>query len=212
MRGARFERSRVEPTRRPYDIERLTDVALAVFARRGFDGASMDDVARAAGITKAAIYHHARSKEELLDRGLRRALEALEAVFDESGAVEGAAVDRLRYVVRRVAALAVEVLPELTVLVRVRGNTACGRSAIERRRNFDRRVSALVRAAQETGEVDRSLDARVAVRLIFGMCNSIVEWYRPGGALSGAAVAETVVRLVFDGALAPGARSRFESV
>jgi len=47
----------VEP-RKPYDIDSLTDVALRVFAERGYDGASMDDVARAAGITKASIYHH----------------------------------------------------------------------------------------------------------------------------------------------------------
>jgi AcrR family transcriptional regulator len=188
----------MEQPRRPYDIDRLTDVALAVFAQRGFDGASMDDVARAAGITKAAIYHHVSGKEELLERGLRRALEALFAMLDEPGASEGRPIDRLRYIVRRVAELAIEVLPELTVLVRARGNSDTERNAIERRRAFDAIVAGIVRAAQEAGEFDPALDAAIVVRLIFGMCNSIVEWYRPHGRYTSSDIADAVVRIVFE--------------
>jgi AcrR family transcriptional regulator len=191
--------------RRPYDIDRLTDVALGVFAQRGFDGASMDDVARAAGITKAAIYHHVSGKEELLERGLRRALEALYAVLDEPAAAEGRPIERLRHILRRVAELAVALMPELTVLVRVRGNSETERHAIERRRGFDAIVVAIVRAAQEAGEFDPSLEAAVVVRLMFGMCNSIVEWYRPHGRFSGSQIADAVERMIFTG-VAPAAR------
>lgn len=189
----------MEVRRRPYDLDRLTDVALGVFAERGFDGASMDDVARAAGITKAAIYHHVASKEELLARGLKRALEALFSVLNEPEARSGTAGERLRHILRRVATLALHVLPELTVLVRVRGNSATERDAIARRRAFDRTVSALVREAQAAGEFDPSLDASLVVRLVFGMCNSLVEWYRPEGPTAGADIADAVVRIVFDG-------------
>lgn len=189
----------MEPRRRPYDLDRLTDVAFAVFAERGFDGASMDDVARAAGISKAAIYHHVASKEALLERGLGRALEALFAILDESGARTGDPERRLRYIVRRVAALALDVLPELTVLVRVRGNSAVERYARARRQAFDRRVAALVREAQEAGVCDPALDASLVVRLIFGMCNSLVEWYRPGHALTSPAIVDTVEHVVFEG-------------
>ena len=124
--------------RSQYDIDSLTDGALRVFAERGFEGASMDDVARSARITKAAIYHHVSGKEELLERG--------------------------------------------------------------RDREFDALVAALVREAQAAGDVDPALDGGLVVRLIFGMCNSLVEWYRPGGALSAAAIVAAVVHVVFDGA------------
>jgi AcrR family transcriptional regulator len=189
----------VEQPRRPYDLDRLTDVALRVFAERGFDGASMDDVARAAGITKAAIYHHVSSKEALLERGLRRALEALFALLEEPGARDGRPIERLRYVVRRVVQLAIDVLPELTVLVRVRGNSPTERAALERRRRFDGAVAAIVREAQAAGEFDPALDAALFVRLAFGMCNSIVEWYRPGGRLTPDALADAAVKFVFEG-------------
>ena len=188
--------------RRPYDLDALTDVALRVFAERGFDGATMDDVAAAAGITKAAIYHHVSGKEALLARGLERALDALFGALEEPGAREGRAIDRLRYVIRRVAELALAVSPELTVLVRVRGNSETERRAIARRRAFDRVVTELVGEAQAAGAVAAGLDASLTVRLIFGMCNSLVEWYRPHGKLATSAIAEAVVDLVCNGMMA----------
>ncbi|MDQ2909001.1 MAG: TetR/AcrR family transcriptional regulator [Candidatus Eremiobacteraeota bacterium] len=208
MNDGRTEQERdpsEKPSRRPYDLDGLTDVALRVFAERGFDGATMDDVAAAAGITKAAIYHHVAGKEALLARGLERALDALFATLDDPQMREGPAIERLRHLVRRVAAVALDVLPELTVLVRVRGNSVSERRAIQRRREFDRVATELVRQAQREGDIPAALDPALAVRLIFGMCNSLVEWYRPGGRLAPGAVIETLVDLTFQGLDGAGA-------
>jgi AcrR family transcriptional regulator len=184
--------------RRSYDIDSLTDVALSVFARKGFDGATMDDVARAAGITKAAIYHHVPGKAALLERGLNRALDALFAILAEPQAAGGAPLARLRFIVQRVALTTLRLLPELSVLFRVRGNSPVEVRAIERRREFDGIVADLVADAQRDGTARSDLDPRLAARLIFGMSNSMVEWYRPGGASAGR-LAATVEALVFLG-------------
>ena len=111
--GRGFRTSANVEARKPYDIETLTEIALRVFAARGYDGASMDDVARAAGITKASIYHHVAGKEALLERGLRRALDALFAVLREPEATSGAAIARLRHIVARVAEITLALQPEL---------------------------------------------------------------------------------------------------
>lgn len=185
--------------RRPYDIDTLTDVALRVFAERGYDGASMDDVARAAGITKASIYHHVSGKEALLERGLSRALDALFAILAEPDVQRGRAFERLRLIVTRVAETTLRLLPELTVLFRARGTSKSERTALERRREFDRVVTDLVRAAQRDGDLRADLDPRLVVRLVFGMSNSVVEWYRPGGMLGAEHVTATVVGMVFEG-------------
>jgi AcrR family transcriptional regulator len=187
----------MEP-RKPYDIDSLTDVALRVFADRGYDGASMDDVARAAGITKASIYHHVSGKEELLERGLSRALDALFAILKEPAALDGRAVDRLRHIVERVAETTLRLLPELTVLFRVHGASKSERNALERRRAFDRHVTEIIEQAQREGDVRRDLDPRLVARLIFGMSNSVVEWYR-SGSLTREAIAHAVVAITFDG-------------
>jgi AcrR family transcriptional regulator len=44
----------------------LVDAARVVFARKGFDGASLDEIAATAGYTRGAIYKHFRGKEDLL--------------------------------------------------------------------------------------------------------------------------------------------------
>jgi AcrR family transcriptional regulator len=189
-------------SRKPYDIDSLTDVALRVFAERGYDGASMDDVARAAGITKASIYHHVSGKEALLERGLGRALDALFAILEETAAREGSALARVRHIVTRVAETTLRLRPELTVLFRAHGSSKSERDALERRRAFDRIVTGLLVQAQREGDVRDDLDPRLTTRLVFGMSNSIVEWYRSGSSLGGQTVVKAIVALAFEGIVA----------
>jgi AcrR family transcriptional regulator len=179
-------------------------VVVSVFISRGYDATSMDDLARATGLTKSSFYHHVSGKEELLRRAVARAVDALFAVLVEPASVDGRAVDRLEHVVRRSVDVLAAELPYVTVLLRVRGNTAAERWALNRRREFDRRLSALVRAAVDEGDVRADLDPALLTRLLFGMVNGVAEWYRPNGARRSSAVADTLVRLAFDGLRRPG--------
>lgn len=185
---------------RPYDIDSLTDIAFRLFARRGFDATSMDEIAKAAAITKASIYHHAPGKEALLARGLDRALAALFAVLEEPAVREGPPRARLEAIVARVAETTMRMLPEVSVLFRVRGNSKTEREAMERRRTFDAVVTDLVRAAQRDGTIRSDIDPALITRLIFGMSNSVVEWYRPSGRIEAREIARAISRLIFDGA------------
>ncbi|MGH3097820.1 MAG: TetR/AcrR family transcriptional regulator [Streptosporangiales bacterium] len=187
-------------TRMPYTPESLLDIAVGVFNERGYDGTSMANLASAAGITKSAIYHHVRGKEDLLRLAVGRAVDALFELLDEPGATEGRAADRLDHVVRRTAETLVRELPYVTLLLRVRGNTGTERWALEQRREFDHRVAALVREAIEASEVRGDVDPRLATRLLFGMINSITEWYRPsGGNATGAEIGRAVSTIAFGG-------------
>ncbi|MGH7947814.1 MAG: TetR/AcrR family transcriptional regulator [Candidatus Binataceae bacterium] len=193
--------------RKPYNRDAILDVAVRVFRERGYDGASLDDIARAAGITKASIYYHVHGKEQLLDRGVGRALDALFAVLDESGARRGAALERLKHVIRRTVEITVAMLAEVSLLLRVRGNTRVERKILARRRKFDHLLARVVRQAQRAGQIRADVDPGLATRLIFGMSNSITEWYRPRGALGAAGVAGAVFKIAFGGLERRGRRS-----
>lgn len=52
--------------------ERILETALGLFARSGYLGTSMNDIANQLGITKAALYKHYASKQEILDRIIAR--------------------------------------------------------------------------------------------------------------------------------------------
>jgi AcrR family transcriptional regulator len=182
-----------------YQPEELLAVVTSEFLARGYDATSMEDLARATGMTKSSIYHHVSGKEELLQRAVTRALAALFAVLDEEPSSTGPAVDRLEHVVRRSAEVLVEKLPYVTLLLRVRGNTEAERWALSRRRTFDRRLTALVQAAIDEGDVRSDLDPSLVTRLLFGMVNSVVEWWRPDGATTADELAEALVALAFSG-------------
>ncbi|CAL2055748.1 MULTISPECIES: TetR/AcrR family transcriptional regulator [Streptomyces] len=188
------------PRRDTYTPETLLSVAVQVFNQRGYDGTSMEHLSKAAGISKSSIYHHVSGKEELLKRAVSRALDGLFAILEEPAAREGQAVERLEHVVRRMVEVLISELPYVTLLLRVRGNTATERWALERRRDFDHRVAELLKAAAADGDVRPDVEVRLATRLVFGMINSIVEWYRPEArGASGREVADAVVQLVFSG-------------
>ncbi len=169
------------------------------FIARGYDATSMEDIARATGMTKSAVYHHVAGKEALLALALARAVDALFAVLEEADATTGAPVDRLEHVVRRGTQVLVELLPYVSLLLRVRGNTAVERAALDRRREFDHRLARLVQDAIDAGQVRADLDPGLVTRLLFGTVNSVNEWYRPGGAHDADEVADAVVALSFDG-------------
>ncbi len=165
-----------------YSREELLRLIVAVFNERGYEAASMADLAVATGLTKSAFYHHFTSKEELLQMAVDRALTGLSDALDRTmAAASRRPVDRLEQAIRLTAETLIDELPYVTLLLRVRGNTDVERDALARRRRIDGRLAALVAAAAEAGEIRDDIDPRLVSRLLFGMVNSVHEWYRPGG-------------------------------
>jgi hypothetical protein len=92
-------------------------------------------------------------------------------------------------------------LPEVALLLRVRGNTATERWARQRRREFTDLLARLVQQAIDEGDLRPDLDARLVARLLFGMANSLVEWYRRGGPgrLGPDEIGRAIETIAFDG-------------
>lgn len=202
--AVRTRRARGEAgSRRPvYDASSLLTVAVTEFNTRGYDATSMEDLSRAAGITKSSFYHHVSGKEELLRAALERALDGLFGILEERGSQDGPALRRLQHIIRRQVEVLTSELPYVTLLLRVRGNTDSERWALARRRAFDASIASLVADAVADGEVKAGVEPSLAARLLSGTVNSIIEWYRPGrpGADS---LADEVVRIVSEGIIPP---------
>jgi AcrR family transcriptional regulator len=182
-----------------HDLESVLRGAVKVFNERGYDGTSMEDLSRELGITKSAIYHHVASKEELLRLAVDRALDGLFALLDDISVLDLPAMARLEELARRSVLLLVTELPFVTLLLRVRGNTRVERQALARRRSFDAAVADLVAAARDEGDLRPDVDPAIIARLLYGMINSVTEWYRPRGADRSGDLAETIVAVAFDG-------------
>jgi AcrR family transcriptional regulator len=186
-----------------HDQQSVLTIAVETFNEFGYEATSMGTLAERLGTSKSAIYHHFPSKEEVLNRALDYALSGLEAILDDPEAQAGTAEARLRFVVVEAVQVLCERLPYVTLLLRLRGNSVIERQALERRRAFNRAMAQLVEAASAEGSLRSDVDARTITRLLFGMINSIVEWYRRGGPMTPGLLAQDVLAVAFDGIRSP---------
>jgi len=93
-------------------------------------------------------------------------------------------------------------------MLRVHGNTELERWALEKRREFDRMASELVAQAAAEGDLRKDVDPALVTKLVFGMINSLVDWYRPANSsvvrdesrsIATDELAEAVLGVVFGG-------------
>jgi AcrR family transcriptional regulator len=196
--GVRQPRRRGRPG---YDQAMVLKTAIELFNRRGYDATSVGDIARELGLTKPAIYHHVTSKEQLLSAALDDALDELTAAVADASRVRPGttAYGRLRDVVRRSVEVLIAHQPSVTLLLRVRGNSDVELAALERRRWLDDRLAELVTEAIREGSLRDDVPPALVSRLLFGLVNSLVEWYRPAGNYDAAVVAAALTTIAFDG-------------
>ena len=98
----------VRPTKRlvkiqPDSRERIFRAGASAFAARGFAGANVDRIAAAAGVNKAMIYYHFKSKAALYHEILREMFEAVAARLDEMGARHRKPEGKIRAFVEAIA-------------------------------------------------------------------------------------------------------------
>jgi AcrR family transcriptional regulator len=76
---------------------RLLETALSLFTRHGVEGTSLQMIADALGVTKAAVYYHFRTKDEITEAVAEPALRQLGGLVEEAGRLRrrGAQVDHL---------------------------------------------------------------------------------------------------------------------
>jgi len=183
----------------------IYEAAARVFCERGFGQSSMSDVAAAMDMTKAGIYHHISSKDELLfgimsygmDLFEERVVERVESIRDP--------LERLRAAIRGHVLLVTRDRPkEVTVIlnepVSLRGDY---REQIDRRkRRYVRFLNQTFRELRNQGLM-RDIDPRVATFALLGMINWIYQWYSPEGRLRDTEVAEAYIDLFLGGLLRP---------
>ena len=155
-------------------------------ARRGFAAAGMRDIAVAADLSPANLYHYFGGKDEILFFCQDRTLDRLH------GRRRRARRDRRRRPPARLRALAaahvrcivdeVEGSAAHFEVDALAGPPAHGGSSRKRDR-YERAVRALVAAGMRRGELARSRCRPIATRAFLGALNWTVQWFRPDGAL-----------------------------
>lgn len=151
--------------------------ASRAFGRKGYHNTSLDDVARSLNISKGTLYNYVRDKQEILFECHKEALEiGDEAMAHAAAAADGAAQLRsaISFYLERIA----ENLGACAALLEVDALRPEDRKvAVERRRGFEQRISAMVERGIEDGSLKPGLDPLLVVRTVMGAINWIPRWY-----------------------------------
>ena len=166
--------------------------AARVFRARGFAAAGMRDIATAADLSPANLYHYFSGKDELLffcqDRSLDRLLAALAAARRDRAHLAA----RLREMAVAHVLCLVDDVEGSAAHLEVNALPARLRARIVAKRDrYERGVRALVADGIRRGAL-RATDATVATRAFLGALNWTAQWFRPDGAKPPQQVAELV--------------------
>ena len=174
------------------DARRLAILRAAarVFRDRGFAAAGMRDIAVAADLSPANLYHYFRGKDELLFFCQDRTLERLLAALAQASADPGPLAARLRGLAAAHVSSLVDGVEGSAAHFEVDALPARLRALVVAKRDrYERGIRTLVAAGMRRGEL-RAADATVATRAFLGALNWTASWFRPEGPYSPEQIAE----------------------
>jgi AcrR family transcriptional regulator len=174
--------------------DRIVDAALDLFATVGFAATGIRDIAKAAEVTSAALYHWYPNKDELLVSIMRRGLHRFSALSELALADVSTPEDRLATLVAVHVSSHLRIPREVQVIdTEVRSLQGDARAAIIKDRdNYEAYWTAALDAGIRTGvfDIEQPAIARLA---LLEMCNGVARWFNPKGALSEDEVCEAFV-------------------
>ena len=179
--------------------ELIIEQAATLFARNGFPGTSMNEVAEACGLSKASLYHYVSDKYQLLMYICEGHIERLCALVDEVAQLELAPESRLRLMVQRFVEEYADAQNEHRVLtedVRFLEPQDQQRILGRERKVVDAMAQAMIGVRPE---LDASKMAKPLTMLLFGMINWMFMWLKPDGELTHERMAVVVSDLLFGG-------------
>ncbi len=204
-------RKKAEPPRRwnnlvksqdeQYQLKRQAVIAEAsrAFGHRGYQNVSLDDIAKSLNVTKPALYHYIKSKQELLYECHSLAMDLGDQALEHAVATGKTGLQKLEiFIVGYVTVFASE-LAASAILHDLNSIPANGREQIiRRRREFDLHLRNLV----EEGIDDKTIepcDAKLAVCWFMGAIAAIPRWFNAHGEFSGNQIAEVFVKFLVQG-------------
>jgi AcrR family transcriptional regulator len=154
--------------RRETRPEPIVDVLLAraaeAFGASGYEAARLEDIARAAGITRASVLYHFASKEALYEAVVEQAFDAMRSTLESALALDGGSFEhKLEQIVTALARFADDHVGLLSVVLRgcLRGDAVVARRSLER--SLTPLVDALELTVGAAADVPSGFPVRAAI-------------------------------------------------
>lgn len=172
----------------------LLDASVTLFAARGFHGTRMDDVAEAAGLNKATVYHYYSSKALILYDIYLRATDDTLRIFDRIDN-EGPATETLRQYTTQILSLIARDIDQSAVYFHespylsewLTGDQV--KEIRSREHLYEEKVQAIIERGVRSGEFIEC-DPKIIALGYIGLTSGAHRWLRPRGRLSAGDIAD----------------------
>ncbi|TAK11615.1 MAG: TetR/AcrR family transcriptional regulator [Anaerolineae bacterium] len=180
--------------------EEILDSAAQIISQKGYHATSMADIAQSVGLQKASLYHHVASKQEILVELLDRALDLLTERLERALAKPMNAPDQLREAMRVYLDALIENHDLASVLLLEHRSLEPQFSArhVPRRDRFEGLWLRILKDGIAAGEFECA-DPKVAVKIVLGVANWTITWFRPNGRQSPKQIADMSADLLLSG-------------
>ncbi len=168
-----------------YDLveRQIIQEATRLFAERGFSGTSLKDIADATGLTRPALYHYVKNKDELLEKLVIELVQGpAQALRDIREDPDIGPREKLRRMAYEVALRQATEPDRFKLLARSEADLppALADLHLSGRREVLREMVTVIEAGISAGEL-RAINPRIAALSVLGQCNWVAWWHHPGG-------------------------------
>lgn len=192
--GERPESRRSAAPRRKLLMSEIVDQAMRLFAERGYDGTTLQDVADAVGLSRPNLYNYVKSKEDLLVAMVEATTQSTtNSLREVRRRTDLNSTEKLRLLVRDLVLRRARQPEQFRTLDR--SDQALppeiARKHLQGRRAVLREITGVIEEGVTAGRF-RAVDARITALSIIGMCNWVAWWFHPSSAHPAEPVAEQI--------------------
>src|SRR5260370_27857678 len=175
-----------------------------VFYEKGYDGAFMQDIAKAVGLTKAGLYHHVGSKDRLLFEIMNYGMDILdETVLEKTRDIEDPRAKLRQTIIGHIDLIVRARDLEITVILHENRSLkgALRKKINARKKAYIEMLEQLIADVQKQRTREPLISPRIAAFALLGMINWLYQWYDSEGPIRQDQLAQVYLDFFFRGLL-----------
>lgn len=196
-----------------HTLERLVNEAASLFRKKGYSTTTTRELAAAVGIQNASLYHHVRSKEDLLYAICCESLKHIQDSVQTAVAAARTPGSRPRaLVIAHLTTALSDQDKHATMLTELRHLSPERRAeVIGLRDNYEAFIASIFDTCQQEGVIRSDISSRTLTLALLNLLNWTIFWFKSDGPLSSADLAEMFCTIFFSGATVPATAQKFTS-
>jgi AcrR family transcriptional regulator len=180
--------------------ESVIQAAAISFARNGYHGTTMDQIAEMLDVSKPTLYKYYKTKKELLHACDEKATERFLELARESRELDGTALDKIKHYQYRSVEFYTDEFGRALALVEETGLDPEGRQHWrEARDEITEMFREIVREGIKKKEINPRVNPKLTMLALFGAFNFIPKWFRPEGGFTAQEICDHFFEVFING-------------